>query len=253
MTLFDLTGKVAVITGSSRGIGKAIAERMAEHGAKVTISSRKAGPCEDVAAEINARHAGAAIAVPANISSKDDLQRLVDEARKAFGKIDIVVCNAASNPYYGPMAGIADDQFRKILDNNIIANHWLISMVAPEMKARRDGAVVIISSVGGLRGNSVIGAYNISKAADFQLARNLAHEYGPDNIRVNCIAPGLIKTDFAKALWDNPATLRRSTEGVPLRRIGEPDEIAGAAVFLASPAGSFMTGQAIVIDGGATC
>ncbi|MDO8296893.1 MAG: SDR family oxidoreductase [Caulobacter sp.] len=252
-TLFDLTGKVAIITGSSRGIGKAIAERMAQHGAKVTISSRKAGPCEEVAAEINATYGeGRAIAVPANISSKEDLQRLVDETKTAFGKVDIVVCNAASNPYYGPLAGIADDQFRKILDNNIISNHWLISMVVPEMIERKDGAVIIVSSIGGLRGSPVIGAYNISKAADFQLARNLAHEYGKHGIRVNCIAPGLIKTDFAKALWDNPETLKRSTETVPLRRIGEPDEIAGAAVFLASAAGTFMTGQAVVVDGGAT-
>jgi NAD(P)-dependent dehydrogenase (short-subunit alcohol dehydrogenase family) len=252
-TLFDLTGKVAIITGSSRGIGKAIAERMAQHGAKVVISSRKAGPCEEVAAAINAAEGeGTAIAVPANISSKEDLQRVVDETRKAFGKVDIVVCNAASNPYYGPMAGIADDQFRKILDNNIVSNHWLINMVIPEMIERQDGAVIIVSSIGGLRGSPVIGAYNISKAADFQLARNLAHEYGRHGIRVNCIAPGLIKTDFAKALWDNPETLKRSTETVPLRRIGEPDEIAGAAVFLASAAGTFMTGQAVVVDGGAT-
>lgn len=251
-TLFDLTGKVAVITGSSRGIGKAIAERMAQHGAKVTISSRKAGPCEEVAAEINARYPGAAIAVPANISSKEDLQRLVDATRKAFGKVDIVVCNAASNPYYGPMAGIEDDQFRKILENNVIANHWLINMCIPEMKERGAGSVIIVSSIGGLRGSPVIGAYNVSKAADFQLARNLAHEYGPYGIRVNCIAPGLVKTDFAKALWSNPETLRRATDPVPLRRIGEPDEIAGAAVYLASDAGSFMTGQALVVDGGAT-
>jgi NAD(P)-dependent dehydrogenase (short-subunit alcohol dehydrogenase family) len=252
MNLFDLTGKVAIITGSSRGIGKAVAERMADHGAKVVISSRKAGPCDEVAAEINAAHPGAAIAVPANISSKEDLQRLVDETRKAFGRVDILVCNAASNPYYGPMAGIADDQFRKILENNVIANHWLIQMVAPEMAERKDGSIIIVSSIGGLRASPVIGAYNISKAADFQLARNLAAEFGPDNIRVNCIAPGLIKTDFAKALWDNPETLKRSTSGSPLRRIGEPNEIAGAAVFLASAAGSFMTGQKIVIDGGAT-
>jgi NAD(P)-dependent dehydrogenase (short-subunit alcohol dehydrogenase family) len=251
-TLFDLTGKVAVITGSSRGIGKAIAERMAQHGAKVTISSRKAGPCEEVAAEINAKYPGAAIAVPANISSKEDLERLVDETRKAFGKVDIVVCNAASNPYYGPMAGIEDDQFRKILENNVIANHWLINLCIPEMKERGAGSVIIVSSIGGLRGSPVIGAYNVSKAADFQLARNLAHEYGPHGIRVNCIAPGLVKTDFAKALWSNPETLRRATDPVPLRRIGEPDEIAGAAVYLASDAGSFMTGQALVVDGGAT-
>ncbi|CAN5561754.1 SDR family oxidoreductase [soil metagenome] len=252
-TLFDLTGKVAIITGSSRGIGKAIAERLAEHGAKVVISSRKAGPCDEVAAALNAKHGtGTAIAVTANIAAKEDLRRLVDETRQAFGQIDICVCNAASNPYYGPLAGIADDQFRKILDNNIISNHWLISMVAPEMRARKDGAVIIISSIGGLRGNAIIGAYNISKAADFQLARNLAHEFGPDNVRVNCIAPGLVKTDFAKALWDDPATLERATKSVPLRRIGEPDEIAGAAVYLASQAGRFMTGQALVLDGGAT-
>ncbi len=253
MNLFDLSGKVAIITGSSRGIGKAIAERMAEHGAKVVISSRKAGPCEEVAAAINAKHgAGTAIAIPANIASKEELRNLVDKTREAFGQVDICVCNAASNPYYGPMEGIADDQFRKILDNNIISNHWLIGMVAPEMRARKDGAIIIVSSIGGLRGNTIIGAYNISKAADFQLARNLAHEFGPDNVRVNCIAPGLIRTDFARALWENPETLKRSTQGVPLRRIGEPDELAGAAVYLASKAGSFMTGQALVIDGGAT-
>lgn len=253
MSLFDLTGKVAVITGSSRGIGRAIAERMAEQGAKVVISSRKPEPCAEVAASINKAHgAGRAISVPANISSKADLQHLVEETNKQFGKIDIVVCNAASNPYYGPLAGIEDDQFRKILENNVIANHWLINFAAPQMIERKDGAIIIVSSIGGLRGSPVIGAYNISKAADFQLARNLAVEYGPHNVRVNCIAPGLIKTDFAKALWDNPETLKRSTANAPLRRIGEPDEIAGAAVFLASKAGSFMTGQALVIDGGVT-
>jgi NAD(P)-dependent dehydrogenase (short-subunit alcohol dehydrogenase family) len=252
MNLFDLTGKVAIVTGSSRGIGKAIVERLAEHGAKVVVSSRKAGPCEEVAAAINAEHPGAAIAVPANISSKDDLQRLVDETRKAFGKVDILICNAASNPYYGPMSGISDDAFRKILDNNIIANNWLINMVAPEMQARKDGAIVIISSIGGLRGTPVIGAYAISKAADMQLARNLAQELSPDNIRVNCIAPGLVKTDFAKALWDTPAAEVRSSQHTPLRRLGEPDDIAGAAVFLASRAGAWMTGQTVVIDGGAT-
>jgi NAD(P)-dependent dehydrogenase (short-subunit alcohol dehydrogenase family) len=253
MTLFDLTGKVAIITGSSRGIGRAIAERLAEHGAKVAISSRKATPCEEVAAGINAaRGAGRAIAVPANISSKEDLANLVARTREAFGRVDIVVCNAASNPYYGPMSGISDDQFRKILDNNVIANHWLIQMVAPEMIERRDGAIVIVSSIGGLRGSPVIGGYNISKAADFQLARNLAIEFGPHNIRVNCIAPGLIRTDFARALWENPETLARYNSTTPLGRIGEPDEIAGVAVMLASKAGSFLTGQGIVVDGGVT-
>ena len=253
MSLFDMTGKVALITGSSRGIGKAVAEQMAEQGAKVVISSRKAGPCEEVAAAIDAKHGdGTAIAVPANISSKEDLQRLVDETNKAFGKIDALVCNAASNPYYGPQAGISDDQFRKILDNNIISNHWLIQMVVPQMIDRKDGAIIIVSSIGGLRGSTAIGAYCISKAADMQLARNLAHEYGPHNIRVNCVAPGLVKTDFAKALWDTPEGETRASAGTPLRRLGEPDDLAGAVIYLSSRAGAWTTGQTIVVDGGTT-
>ena len=253
MTLFDMKGKVAVITGSTRGIGRAIAERMAEHGAKVVISSRKQDVCDQVAGEINDKYGkGRAVAIPANISSKENLQHLVDESNRAFGRIDVLVCNAASNPYYGPLGGISDEQFRKILDNNIVANNWLISMVVPQMIARKDGSIIVVSSIGGLKGSTVLGAYAISKAADMQLARNLACEYGKDNIRVNCIAPGLIKTDFAKALWDNPDTLKASTARSPLLRIGIPDEIAGAAVFLASAAGTFMTGQTIVIDGGAT-
>jgi NAD(P)-dependent dehydrogenase (short-subunit alcohol dehydrogenase family) len=252
MSLFDLTGKVAVITGSSRGIGRAIAEAMAEQGAKVVISSRKADACAEAADAINARQPGAAIVVPANISSKEELQRLVDETRRQWARIDVLVCNAATNPYYGPMSGIADEQFRKILDNNIISNHWLIQMVAPEMIERREGSIIIVSSIGGLKGSPVIGAYNISKAADFQLARNLAQEFGPHQVRVNCIAPGLIRTDFARALWENPQTLKMVTASTPMQRIGEPEEIAGAAVFLASKASTFMTGQAIVVDGGST-
>jgi NAD(P)-dependent dehydrogenase (short-subunit alcohol dehydrogenase family) len=251
--LFDLSGKVAIVTGSSRGIGLAIAAALAEHGARVTISSRKQDACDEVAQAINAQHGDSrAIAVAANISSKDDLQHLVDETRKAFGRIDVLVCNAASNPYYGPMAGISDEQFRKILDNNVIANHWLISMVAPEMLERGEGSIIIVSSIGGLTSSTMIGAYNISKAADFQLARNLAAEFGPKGVRVNCIAPGLVKTDFARALWENPDTLKLVTKGTPLRRIGEPHEIAGAAVYLASPASTFMTGQAMIVDGGST-
>jgi NAD(P)-dependent dehydrogenase (short-subunit alcohol dehydrogenase family) len=253
MELFDLTDKVAVITGSSRGIGRAIAERLAEHGAKVVISSRKAGPCEEVAEAIRARFGqDRAIVVPANIASKEDLQRLVDETNAAFGRIDILVCNAATNPYAGPMAGISDEQFGKILQNNVVSNHWLIQMVAPQMLERKDGSIIIVSSIGGLRGNALIGAYNISKAADMQLARNLAVEWGPSNIRVNCIAPGLVQTDFARYLWENPELLKQVTEPAPLRRIGQPDEIAGACVYLASPASSYMTGQTLVVDGGIT-
>ena len=253
MNLFDLKDQVAIITGSSRGIGKSIALRMAEHGAKVVISSRKLDACSAVVAEIDALYGqGRAIAIPANISKKEDLEKLVAQTKAQWGRVDVLVCNAASNPYYGPQAGIADEQFRKILDNNIVANHWLINLCAPDMMARREGSIVIISSIGGLRGSPVIGAYCISKAADMQLARNVAVEYGPYNVRVNCIAPGLIRTDFARALWEDEAMLAKRTETTPLRRIGEPDEIAGAAVYLASKAGSFMTGQSLVIDGGVT-
>lgn len=250
--MFDLSGKVAVVTGSSRGIGRAIAEAMAAQGAKVVISSRKQDACDEVAAAINADRPGAAIAVAASISDKAALQHLVDETRRQLGRIDVLVCNAASNPYYGPMAGISDEQFRKILDNNVLANHWLIAMVAPEMLEREEGSIIIVSSIGGLTSSTMIGAYNISKAADFQLARNLAAEFGPKQVRVNCIAPGLVKTDFARALWENPDTLKAVTKTTPLRRIGLPEEVAGAAVYLASPASTFMTGQAMIVDGGST-
>lgn len=252
MSLFDLSGKTAIVTGSTKGIGRAIAEAFADHGANVAISSRREEACAEVAAAINAKHPGAAIAAAANISSKEALARLVAQTRAAFGRIDIVVCNAASNPYYGPLGGIADEQFRKILDNNIVSNHWLIQMTAPEMIARRDGAIIIVSSIGGLRGSASIGAYNVSKAADFQLARNYAVEYGRHNVRVNCIAPGLVRTDFARALWEDPAAEAAFRAGHPMGRIGEPGEIAGAAVFLASKAASYVNGQAIIVDGGAT-
>ena len=246
--LFDLTGKVALITGSSRGIGRAIAMQMAKAGAAVVISSRKPAPC---AAEFVAA-GGRAISLPASIADKAQLQALVDETTRQLGKIDILVCNAAINPYYGSSAGISDDQFDKIMASNIRSNHWLCHMVLPQMVERRDGAIVIISSVAGIMGNSTIGVYGISKAADMALTRNLAVEFGPHNIRVNCIAPGLIKTDFARALWENPELYKKRTKDTPLQRIGEPDEIAGCAVFLASDAGSFTTGQTIVIDGGTT-
>jgi NAD(P)-dependent dehydrogenase (short-subunit alcohol dehydrogenase family) len=251
--LFDLRGQAAIVTGSSRGIGRAIAERMAEHGARVVISSRKADACKAVSLEINRRYGEhASIAVPASISSKDDLRALVDAANAAFGSISILVCNAASNPYFGPLSGIGDEGFRKILDNNLVANHWLIQMVAPAMCESRDGAIILISSIAGLRGSPTIGAYGISKAADMQLVRNLAVELGPHNVRVNCIAPGVIKTDFSRALWEDPEMKERVTAMSPLRRFGEPDDVAGVAVCLAGPAGRFITGQTLVIDGGET-
>jgi NAD(P)-dependent dehydrogenase (short-subunit alcohol dehydrogenase family) len=250
--LFGLTGKVAVITGSSRGIGRATAEAMADHGAKVVISSRKQDACKAVAAEINAKHPGAATAIAASISSKPALEDLVARTQSEVGPIDILVCNAASNPYYGPMSGISDEAFRKILDNNVLSNHWLIQLVLPGMIERNDGAIIVVSSIGGLRGSAELGVYAISKAADMQLVRNLAVEVGRHNVRANAIAPGLIKTDMARALWENPANIERYNTQHPMRRIGEPVEIAGAAVFLASKAGSYVNGQTIVVDGGST-
>ena len=250
---FDLTGKVAIVTGSSRGIGLAIAQGLAAHGAKICISSRKQDSCDAVAAAINADHgSGTAIAVAASLSSKDALQHMVDETVRQLGGVDILVCNAASNPHYGPLATITDDQFRKIFDNNVLANHWLVQMTAPAMLAKGNGSIIIISSVGGVMSSQNIGAYNISKAADLQLVRNLASEFGPRGVRVNAIAPGLVRTDFAKALWENPETLKMVTSIAALQRIGEPHEIAGAAVFLASDAASFVTGQALIVDGGTT-
>ncbi|MEQ8934626.1 MAG: SDR family oxidoreductase [Amphiplicatus sp.] len=250
-TLFDLSGKTAIVTGASRGIGEAIARRLAEHGANVVVSSRNLEPCEEVAASINAATGRkAAVAAACNISRKNELQALVDKANEAFGGVDILVSNAAINPYYGPSAGITDEQFDKIMTSNVKASHWLSHMVLPQMIERKGGAIVIISSIAGLAGSPTIGAYGISKAADLQLARNLAVEYGPHNIRVNCICPGIVKTFFAEALWKDPEIEKAVTSKVPLRRFGAPDEIAGAAVFLASPAGQWMTGQGLIIDGG---
>lgn len=250
--LFDLSGKSAVVTGASRGIGEAIARRLAEHGADVVVSSRKLDACEAVANSINqacAREAASAVAC--NISRKDDLAALVDHACRRFGKIDILVSNAAVNPFFGPSAEISDEQFEKILTANVKASHWLSQMVLPAMAERGDGVFIIISSIGAFLGSDKIGAYNLSKAADLQLARNLAVEYGPQDVRVNCICPGIVRTYFAEALWKDPAVEEMISGRLPLRRFGEPDDIAGAAVFLASPAGRWMTGQAMVIDGGA--
>jgi NAD(P)-dependent dehydrogenase (short-subunit alcohol dehydrogenase family) len=250
-TPFDLSGKVAVVTGSSRGIGRASAELLAKLGAKVVVSSRKADACEEVAKGI--RDAGGdALVIPCNISRRTEVEGLIDGATKHYGKIDILVCNAAVNPYYGPLLDITDEAFDKIMGSNVKSNVWLCARAIPQMAERGNGSVVIVSSIGGLRGSTVIGAYGISKAADFALCRSLAGEWGPKGVRVNCIAPGLVKTDFARALWEDEALLKRRTATTPLRRIGEPHEIAGAVAYLGSDASTFMTGQTIVIDGGVT-
>ena len=250
-SLFDLTGKNAIITGSSRGIGKAIAHRMAQHGAKVVITSRKLDACEEVSSEIN-REFGedTSIAISCNISDKEQLKNLYTQSKKWCGEISTLVCNAAVNPYFGPSINTPDDAFEKIMKSNVQSNFWLCNEVLPDMTSRKTGSIIIISSIAGLQGTPVLGAYAISKAADSQLARNISVEYGASNIRANCISPGLIKTDFARALWENESILKSATSHSALKRIGMPDEIAGAAVYLASEAGSFMTGQNIVIDGG---
>ena len=250
-TPFDLTGKVAIVTGSSRGIGRSIAETMAGLGAKVVVSSRKIEACEPVVEGIR-QNGGEAIAIPCNISRKDEVEALVARTQERLGPVDILVCNAAVNPVYGPMSSLSDEAFDKIMGSNVKSNLWLCNLVIPGMAERGDGAVVIISSIAGLRGTGVIGGYGISKAADFALARNLAVEWGPKNVRVNCIAPGLIQTDFARALWENPEALEQRNSQTPLRRIGTPDEIGPVAAFLASPAARFMTGQTIIVDGGVT-
>ena len=246
-SIFDLKGKVALITGSTRGIGKSIAQELARAGARVAVSSRKADACEAVRKELE-QEGHQVLAQPCNVSRKEELQALVDATRARWQRIDIVVANAATNPYYGPLTGIPDDAFDKIMANNVKSVLWLAAMTLPQMQA--GSSFIVVGSIGGLLANTVIGAYGISKAADHHLVRNLAAEWGPRGVRVNAIAPGLVKTEFARALWEDEKRRTERIESTPLRRLGEPRDIGGIAVFLASDAGAFITGQCIVADGG---
>ncbi len=251
MGLFDLTGKVVVITGASRGIGRAVALRMAGAGARVVVSSRKLDACEEVVRTI--RDAGGeATAVACNVTHIDQLEHLVTKSIDVFDRIDCLVGNAAVNPHYGPMTTIGESAFEKIINCNVRANLWLARLVLPGMAERGEGAIIYVSSIAGIKGTDDIGTYGISKAAVIAMARNLAVTWGKHGVRINTIAPGLVRTDFAKALWENPERLARVEEHYPMRRIGEPDDIAGTAVFLASEAGRYITGQTIVVDGGGT-
>ena len=253
MKLFNLKNKSILITGSSRGIGKSIANQCALHGANVIISSRKLNACESTAKEIN-ENVGDEVAFPiaANISDENQLTNLVDETRKKLGKIDVLICNAATNPFMGSMLDMPMEKFDKVMNNNIKSNQILCNLVLPEMIDRKDGSIIIISSIAAIKGSPILGAYNISKAADVMIVKNIATEFGHKNIRANSIAPGLIKTDFAKALWENPDILESVLGSTPMQRIGEPDEIAGVAIMLASDAGNYINGQTIVVDGGTT-
>ena len=253
MSLFNLKDKSILITGSSRGIGKSIAHQCALHGANVIISSRKLSVCESTAEEIN-NSIGKKVAFPiaANISDEDQLKELVNLTKEKIGSIDTLVCNAATNPFMGSMLDMPNDKFDKVMNNNIRSNQVLCNLVLPEMIERKDGSIIIISSIAAIKGSAILGAYNISKAADVMIVKNIAAEFGYKNIRANSIAPGLIKTDFAKALWENPDILKTVLSTTPMQRIGEPDEIAGVAVMLASDAGNYINGQTIVVDGGTT-
>ena len=250
-SLFDLSGQVAVVTGSTRGIGKSIAEELGKAGAKVVISSRKADACEATRAEL-AQKGLTVMAQPCNVGRKEEVSALIAATIKAWGRVDIMVCNAAVNPYYGPLGGLTDEAFDKIMNSNVKSNLWMANLVIPGMAERGGGCLIMVGSIAGLKANTILGAYGISKAADHMLVKNLAAEWGHKNIRVNAIAPGLVKTDFAKALWEDDKLRRAREEATPLRRIGEPQDIGGIAVFLASKAAAFMTGQCIVADGGVT-
>ena len=249
--LFDLNGKVALLTGASKGMGRAMAEALAEHGAQVVISARKAPALEDAAEAINVSiGADRVIPIASNAGHKDQLETLVDQTRQQAGPIDIVIGNAGVNPYYGATSKIPDDAYEKTMKTNVQANLWLAQLVAPDMQAKGSGSMMFTSSVGAFKPSDLLGIYGMSKLALIGLVRNLAQEFGPKGIRANAICPGLVKTEFARELWDNPEVAERIEQDIPLRRLGAPDDFKGLAVFLASDASRYLTGQALTVCGG---
>ncbi len=250
MSMFDLTGKVALVTGASKGMGLAMATALADHGATVVIAARKPEALEAAAARVNARGKGKAFGIACNIGYKEQLEALVDKTRQLAGPIDALFGNAGVNPFYGATMDIPDSAYEKIMTANVQANLWLARLVASDMKDRGAGSIAFTSSVGAFIPSLMIGTYNVSKLALIGLVRNLAAELGPDGTRVNAICPGLIRTDFARELWKDPETERQQAEATPLRRLGEPDDFGGIAVFLASDGSKYITGQAMTVCGG---
>jgi NAD(P)-dependent dehydrogenase (short-subunit alcohol dehydrogenase family) len=249
--LFDISGKVAIVTGASRGIGQAIAECFVQAGAKVVFSSRKQDSLDVVVAQVKA-NGGEALAVAAHNGDKTQLKALVQRTVEAYGSVDILVNNAATNPHFGTLLAAEDSMWQKTIEVNLMGNVWLTQEVVKHMRANGGGKIINVASVNGLRPGPFQGIYSITKAGVISLTKTLAMELGGDNIQVNAIAPGLIKTYFARAIWEDEETHRRTLERTPVGRIGIPEDIVGIALYLASPASNFATGEVFVIDGGVT-
>jgi len=246
---FDLSGRIALVTGASRGIGSAIAEILAEHGAQVVLSSRKQSDLDQEAERINGLYPERATAIAAHAGRPEDLERLVQQVMERFSRIDILVNNAATNPYFGPILGAELPAWDKTFEVNLRGVFVLTRLVYQASMEAHGGAIVNIASIGGLRPGIGLGVYNITKAGVIMLTRQLARELG-GKVRVNAVAPGLIKTRFAEGLWGNQEILDRVLAQNPMGRIGVPDEVAGAVLFLASDAASYVNGEVLVVDGG---